>query len=95
MNTQCPKGCYDPMIGYRKSRLISPPPITPPPVLPLLAHLPYKKSISTVISPLDVSPLLAIDINFEFLRRFFLKSDLLNFTFKIFSSAPAGFETLF
>ena len=61
------------MIGYRKSRLISPPPINapPPPVLPLLAHLPYKKNIFTVISPLDVSPLLAIDINFEFLRRFF------------------------
>ena len=35
------------------------------------APLPYKKNIFTVISPLDVSPLLAIDINFEFLRRFF------------------------
>ena len=60
------------MIGYRKSRLISPPPINaPPPLLPLLAHLPYKKNIFTVISPLDVTPLLAIDINIEFLRRFF------------------------
>ena len=63
------------MIGYRKSRLISPPPInTPPPPLPLLAHLPYKKNIFTVISPLDVTPLLAIDIDIEFLRRFFLKA---------------------
>ena len=44
------------MIGYRKSRLISPPPITPPPRPPVIGPSPLQKEYIYSYKPFGCKP---------------------------------------